>query len=94
MPEADKIAALAALDQALAAKPDPDYAAFSAAAHHLAALRGGLAAKVRDAGGSRRDLDHVNAVMSIVLAGHFPLGAIPWPELDKARAWLAAVATS
>ncbi len=20
---------------------------------------------------------------------HFPLGAVPWPELEKARAWLA-----
>ena len=92
--EAEKVAALAELDTVLAAKPEPDHAAFSAAVHHLCALRDELAVRARDAGASRGNLDHVNAVISIVLAGHFPLGGIPWSDVEKARGWLAAVATA
>jgi hypothetical protein len=31
---------------------------------------------------------HLNGVISVVLAGNFPLGDVPWGELDKARDWL------
>ena len=31
----------------------------------------------------------VAAVISVVLGVHFPLGDIPWDELEKGRAWLA-----
>ena len=30
-------------------------------------------------------LQEVNSVLSTVLGGHFPLGDIPWPLLEKAR---------
>lgn len=84
--------ALAELDQALAARPYAEGHTFSMAALHLSQLRDRMAAAQRDKGAdatSRRRLEHVNAVISIVLAGHFPLGAVPWPELEKARGWLA-----
>ncbi len=87
-------AALEALDRALAARPRADGHAFSEAAHQLCLLRDGLAARLRDGGGDadgRRRLAHVNGVISVVLAGHFPLGDVPWPELEKARAWLVGL---
>jgi hypothetical protein len=85
-------AALARLDEALAAKPRADGHSFSLAAHELSMLRDTMAARQREAGASaesRRRLEHVNAVISVVLGGHFPLGDIPWGELEKARGWLA-----
>lgn len=92
--EAPAHAALAELDKALAAKPHAEGHTFSTTAHELSLLRNRMAARQRELGPtaeSRRRLEHVNAVISVVLAGHFPLGAVPWPELEKARAWLAAL---
>lgn len=86
--------ALAELDQVLASKPHAEGHTFSAATHHLCLLRDRMAREQRERGAdadSRRRLEHVNAVISIVLAGHFPLGGVPWPELQKARGWLAAL---
>ena len=88
-------AALDKLDRALAGKPHADGHAFSAAAHELSLLRDRMAARQREVGAtadSRRRLEHVNAVISVVLAGHFPLGNVPWQELEKARDWLAKLA--
>ena len=92
--EDDARCALEALDRAMADRPQTDGQAFSASAHHLSLLRDDLAKRQREHGPtaeSRRRLEHVNAIISVVLAGHFPLGAIPWDELDKARAWLADI---
>jgi hypothetical protein len=33
----------------------------------------------------------LNGIISMVLAGHFPLGEVPWEELELARSWLAAL---
>ncbi len=85
-------AALAELDKALAAKPEVDGHIFSRAAHELSSLRDGMASRQREVGAtanSRRRLEHVNAVISVVLGAHFPLGSVPWEELQKARNWLA-----
>ena len=85
-------AALEELDRALAARPHAEGHTFSEAAVKLCLLRDQLAAGQRQAGATartRQRLEHVNAVISVVLAGHFPLGSVPWPELEKARAWLA-----
>ena len=85
-------AALDELDKALASRPHAEGHTFSAAAHELSLLRDGMAARQREAGAtqeSRRRLEHVNAVISMVLAGHFPLGSVPWPDLEKSRDWLA-----
>lgn len=90
-------AALAELDRALAARPHADGEAFSAATRHLCRVRDGMIRQQREFGRtveSRRRLEHVNAAISVVLAGHFPLGAVPWAELEKARLWLAGLRPS
>src|SRR3954471_4019515 len=87
--------ALAELDKALAAKPKVDGHTLSAAAHNLSLLRDSIAERQREQGqtpDSRRRLEHVNAVISVVLGVHFPLGSVPWDELEKARGWLAKLA--
>lgn len=85
-------AALAELDKVLAERPHAEGKALSLAAEHLSTFRNGLIVRSRAegrSGGLQRQLDHVNAVISVVLAAHFPLGAVPWEELEKARDWLA-----
>ena len=77
-------AALAGLDRVLAERPHADGHVLSAVAHELSAFRDQLAAS-----GERQRLGHVNAVISVVLAAHYPLGDVPWGEMEKARAWLA-----
>jgi hypothetical protein len=87
--------ALGELDKALAAKPRVDGHTLSAAAHNLSLLRDGIAVRQRELGptpDSRRRLEHVNAVISVVLGVHFPLGDVPWDELGKARDWVAKLA--
>ncbi|MDT7953109.1 MAG: hypothetical protein RQ966_16530 [Acetobacteraceae bacterium] len=81
-------AALAAYDRALAAKPSGDNHAFAETTQRLCAMRHLLIAKGRDPA-SRKQLETLNAVISSVLAGHFPLGGIPWPEVEHARHTLA-----
>ena len=34
----------------------------------------------------------INSVLSVVIGGHFPLGGIPWPQIEKAREVLAGLA--
>lgn len=87
-------AALASLDKAIAHKPRKDDADFAAATEHLCKLRDLLLAEARQGhGDSRRRLERVNALISVVLAGHFPLGKVPWPEMERARGVLAAMAS-
>ncbi|MEH3146246.1 MAG: hypothetical protein PGN34_13050 [Methylobacterium frigidaeris] len=81
-------AALAALDAALARQPRQDGAALERATTCLSAVRDGMIAEMR-AGRAYGDLTKLNAVISVVLAGRFPLGEIPWDELRRARGWLA-----
>ncbi len=78
------VAALALLDEVIAARPHPDGLKLSEVARSLSRFRNDLAAAT-----DRLSLGHVNAVMSIVLAAHFPLGPVPWDEVEKARGWLA-----
>ncbi len=78
--------ALASLERALAQKPVRDGEVFSGATESLCRLRDGLTAE--------GDVDRrgtVNAVISAVLAGHFPLGQTPWPEVETAVAALRTV---
>lgn len=88
--------ALAALDRALAGRPNKDDQDLTASLKHLCAYRDALTADFRAAGTDghavRQRLSGVNAIISTVLAGHFPLGPIPWPEIEHARAKLADLA--
>ncbi len=89
-------ASLDALDKVIADKPHKVGPDFSAATRHLCAFRDALIAQFRAAGDEathpvRERLGRVNAVISTVLAGHFPLGPIPWAEIEKAREQLREV---
>ena len=82
--------ALAALDRALGAKPRRDGEAFSEATEHLCRMRDALIGSRRGGVGDRQ-LERLNSVISSSLAGHFPLGQTPWPEVEKAREELRAL---
>jgi hypothetical protein len=97
MPIDEARQALDALDKALRAKPHKDDEDFTAAIKHLSRYRDALTAQFRAAGNEethevRARLTRVNAIISTVMAGHFPLGPIPWPEIEKARGALAEIA--
>ncbi|HEV7440112.1 MAG TPA: hypothetical protein VGN94_10890 [Methylobacterium sp.] len=83
--------ALAALDRVLARRPEKDDHGFSQATMCLSAFRNTLISGHRRQACTRERLVHLNGVISVVLAGHFPLGDVPWGELDKAREWLNAL---
>ena len=82
--------ALRHLDRAIAARPVRDGEALSGAVSRLAIFRDHVIAAQRQDGGSRyrTTLHRINAVMSVILAAEFPIGEIPWEEVDKARSWL------
>ena len=83
--------ALDALDRALAGRPHKDDHAFAAAMDHLCVMRDRMTAQLRTGGSppeTRRRLEHLNSVLTVVLGGYFPLGQIPWDEVEKARGWL------
>ncbi len=96
MPSSEAQEALDALDKALAGKPHKDGFDFTASLKHLCAFRDALTAQFRAAGTEethqvRERLARVNAIVSTVMAGHFPLGPIPWPEIETAREHLAEI---
>jgi hypothetical protein len=86
--------ALALIDQVLGKRPDKDDVALAACARELCVYRDALIMNQRAAPsdlGANQRLAHVNAVLATVLAVHFPIDAVPWDELEKAKAWLAEV---
>ena len=90
MPPSEAKASLDAFDKVLADKPHKSDRDFTVLTEHLCAFRDELIGQFRAAGDEetrpvRERLSRINAVISTVLAGHFPLGPIPWPEIEKAR---------
>ena len=85
--------ALRRIDEALADRPKRDGATLKAAVQALAQARDAVVALHRHEGGTRwrATLEPLNAVISVVMAAEFPIGEVPWGELDAARGWLAAV---
>lgn len=95
MPHDHLGAGLAALDEALADAPKRNGEAFSRAVRCLSEFRDELiATEGRRTEASRQRLVRLNAILSMVMAGHFPLGEPPWDEIKKARGWLAEMAES
>jgi hypothetical protein len=88
--------AIAAIDQVLADRPDKVGHDFSAATRHLAAWRDVLAQRWRHsaAESDRRALERVNAGLSVIVGGQFPLGQVPWPEIEKLRQDLSDLANA
>ena len=86
--------ALAHIDHVLAEMPRKNDNELSHATVCLAEFRDGITAAWRRSGidaAQRKQLDHLNAVITVVLGTHFPLGDVPWQELRKARGWLADI---
>ena len=86
--------ALVAIDAALAQRPHKGGHQFSAATRCLSAYRDGLIGDLRAGRAvpdTRARLGRVNAVISIVLAGQFPLDKVPWTGIEAARSTLAEV---
>lgn len=88
---ASEHAALAALDAALRDRPAKDGHAFAEATQCLVAFRNRLTDRSRAGEDVAGALEQVNAIISVVLGGHFPLGAVPWPAVERARAALATL---
>jgi len=95
-PSEDRMAALhdqalEAMDRLLAKRPQKEDHAFSEATRCLCALRDELIRRQSGADASpeeRGQLERLNAVISVVVGGHFPLESIPWDEIEKARSWI------
>jgi formate dehydrogenase major subunit len=79
--------AMRLLDKIMAEKPEKNGHDFSAAVRCLVMLRDALAAEH----GARERLDSVNAIISSVLGGQYPMEAMPWPSVDAARQRLAVI---
>ena len=86
-------AALARIDKLLAEKPHKVGHDFSEATRCLTEFRDSLIAQNRQVASdrNRERLEKVNAVISVVVGGHFPLGEIPWSHIKKARSQLSEV---
>ena len=93
MPHDHLTAGLAALDEALADAPKRNGDAFSRAVRCLSESRDDLiATEGRRTEAGRQRLIRLNSILSMVMAGHFPLGEPPWDEIRKTRGWLAEMA--
>ncbi len=89
--------ALEVLDRVLGEKPDGGTTKrgreqlghdFSETTRLMCGYRDGLIQAQRMAGvtpASQARLQAVNSVLSVVLAGHYPLGDIPWAHVERAR---------
>jgi len=83
--------ALRALDEVLAQRPRKDDHRLSLTTQCLCVFRDHVIERHRRAGASGETgarLVRLNSVLSVVLGCHFPLGDVPWDELERARSWL------
>ena len=84
--------ALAGVDRVLEQRPHKDDDTLTEVAKHLCAWRDRMIGRHRAeplGPDERGRLERLNAVLSTVLAVHFPAAAVPWDELHEARGWLA-----
>ncbi len=86
--------AVQALDALLADRPHKVGHDFSETTRCLTAWREQLSQRWRQtkADSDRRSLERLNAAISVVVGGQFPLGSVPWPHIEQARNDLAALA--
>jgi len=83
-----------ALDLLLAERPEKVGNDFSDAVRRLVAWREHLVLRWRNTGaeGDRMCLERVNAAISVLVGGQFPLGPVPWSHIERARQDMAALA--
>ncbi len=87
-------ASLEALDRAIAARPHRDGQAFAEATKPMCAYRDELRHALRAAPDDlsiRRRLKAANLAVTLMLAGHFPLGDMPWSQIEALRDHLEAM---
>jgi hypothetical protein len=86
---------LRSIDTLLEEQPDKIGHDFSDATRRLSAWRDMLAQRWRETRGEadRRNLERVNAALSVVLGGQFPVGEVPWGHVRNARQDLAQLIT-
>jgi len=86
-------AALRMIDKLLAERPEKVGHDFSEATRCLTAFRDSLISRFRETGAAddQKTLAKVNAVLAVIVGGHFPLGNIPWNLIEKSRDELAGV---
>jgi formate dehydrogenase major subunit len=84
---------LAAIDKLLAEKPEKVGHDFSEATRRLTAWREDFITRWRATGNDedRRRVGQINAAISVIVGGQFPLGSVPWEEIGKAREMLGAL---
>jgi hypothetical protein len=96
MPAEHAVKALQAIDRLLAERPEKVGHDFSEATRRLCAWRDGLVQRWRQTRGEDDglELERVNAAISVVVGGQFPLGHVPWREIEKVRNDLAALSAA
>lgn len=80
--------AMAAIDRAVAQKPERNGHDFSAAVCCLTELREVLIGEFQAAPGTsrrRERLNCLNAVISMIVGGQYPIGGTPWRHVEDAR---------
>ena len=83
--------ALAHVERVLEQRPKKDDHELSHATRCLAEFREELIRRSRAQGavaGDYQRLARINAIVSVVMGMHFPIGNAPWGELEKAYGWL------
>lgn len=96
MPDTLGSDAVQAIDKLLVDRPEKVGHDFSEATRRLTAWREQLINRWRQtqAEGDKRNLERVNAAISVVVGGQFPLGSIPWPHIEQVRNDLAVLAAA
>jgi hypothetical protein len=92
--EEERTRAIAALDALLQEHPQSLEKRINEATQCLVGLRNGLIARWRESEHSpacRDHLTHVNAVISVLMAGHYPLEGMRWDCIKAARDALSAL---
>ena len=87
-------ASVEALDRAIAARPHRDGQAFTEATKPMCAYRDELRHALRaspDDLTARRRLKAANLAVTLMLAGHCPLGDMPWDQITTLRDHLDAM---
>lgn len=87
--------AVQAIDKLLANRREKMGNDFSEATRRLTVWRQQLIERWRQSQTDvdKRDLERVNAAISVVVGGQFPLGAVPWSHVEKVRDDLSQLIT-